>query len=334
MEGQSVAVVGTGSSAVQVVPEAERVARNVTIFQLEPNWLLPKNSREFTALERWISRLPPVASWRRLRLYLDYDLRQAGAQHARLDGHANRQRKRESLTYLQSSLADRPDLIPLVTPDFPFEGRRTVISDTYYACLKSPKVSLVPHGVTQLTPTGVKDATGQGHDFDVVVLATGFDAANYLSSFRVKGTRGVDLHESWQGEPEAFLGLMVPGFPNFFMMYGPNTNAVPLVSFYEAQAAFVAKVLSKVRRDGLATVSVRRRTFQRYNRRLQAQLSRTVWAKTASYFRAGTGKVVSQWPFSASRYIWWTKLAAYTSVEYTGGSRRSSLRGFGPLRPR
>ena len=111
---------------------------------------------------------------------------------------------------------------------------------------------------------------------------------------------------------------MVPGFPNFFMMYGPNTNAVPLVSFYQAQGAFIGKVLSHVRANKhLSAVTIKPEAHLRYNTRLQQQLAKTVWARTSSYFKSGTGKVVSQWPFSASRYILATRTAPYTAVDYS-----------------
>jgi cation diffusion facilitator CzcD-associated flavoprotein CzcO len=318
MVGKSVAVLGTGSSAVQVVEVAEKEASKLTIFQMEPNWILPKESREFTDSERRMNRLAPVYFWKRLKLYLGYDLRQRNSQHARLDGRVNIKRQAAALENLKSSLADRPDLIPVLTPEFPVEGRRTVISDTYYECLKSPKVTLIPSAVKELTQKGVIDANGNSYDFDMVVLATGFDAANYLSTFTIKGENGKELHEFWEGEPEAFLGLMVPGFPNFFMMYGPNTNAVPLVSFYEAQGAFIAKVLKRARSKKLSTVKVKIDAHNKFNAGLQQQLSLTVWAQTKSYFKSGTGKVVTQWPFSASRYILSTKVAPYTSVDYGG----------------
>ena len=317
LQGKSVAVVGTGSSAVQVVEVAAAEASDLTVFQLEPNWILPKGSREYTDAERRLSRFAPCYFWKRLKLYIGYDLRQRNSQHARIGGKANRERRAAALEYLRASLAERPDLIPLVTPEFPFEGRRTVISDTYYECLKNPKVSLIPNAVTELTASGLVDASGARHEFDVIILATGFDAANYLSTFTVKGEAGKDLHETWKGEPTAFLGIMVPGFPNFFMMYGPNTNAVPLVSFYQAQAAFIAKALNRVSSRQLTKVSVKPEAFRKFNEMLQAQLSKTVWADTTSYFKAGTGKVVSQWPFSASNYIARTKTAPYTSVDYS-----------------
>src|SRR5690348_413198 len=158
MTGKSVGVVGTGSSAVQIVTEAEKVAAEVKIFQLEPNWILPKDSRDFTPVERRLNRIPLVYAWRRLRLYLDYDRRQLGSGHARSGGRDNRRRHKKSLDFLRRELGARPDLLELATPEFPFESRRTVLSDSYYAALRSPKVTLVPHGVKGLTRTGAVDA--------------------------------------------------------------------------------------------------------------------------------------------------------------------------------
>ncbi|HKV22048.1 MAG TPA: NAD(P)/FAD-dependent oxidoreductase [Mycobacterium sp.] len=312
--GKSVAVVGTGSSAVQVVSEATRLASDVTIFQLEPNWIVPKNSRDFTARERRINRNPLAYARRRYRLFLDYDRRQIRSGHARKDGRDNKRRHMTALAFLKRELAARPDLIELTTPKFPFEARRTVLSDTYYASLCDPKVTLVPHGVKGLTKTGAVDANGDEHSFDIIVMATGFDAANYLGNYQVHGQGGAELHSTWNGEPEAFLGMMVPGFPNFFIMYGPNTNAAPLVHFYEAQAAFAASLISRAAKTGKTVIDVRRSAFVIYNDWLQAQLGKTVWKTTNSYFRAGTGKIVSQWPLGATPYIALTKLLRRVAV--------------------
>ncbi len=317
MTDKSVAVVGTGSSAVQVVTEAEKVASEVKIFQLEPNWILPKDSRDFTPTERRLNRNPLVYLWRRYRLYVDYDRRQVRSGHARSGGRNHKKRHGISQDFLRRELASRPDLMELVTPEFPFEARRTVLSDTYYAALLSPKVTLVPHAVKGLTRRGAVDANGDEHNLDVIVMATGFDAANYLGNYEVHGQGGKELHETWQGEPEAFLGMMVPGFPNFFIMYGPNTNSVPLVTFYEAQASFAAGLISRAAKTGKTIIDVRRSAFVIYNDWLQEQLAKTVWATTSSYFRAGagrTGKVVSQWPFGATPYVIATKLLRRIAV--------------------
>jgi len=317
MTGKSVAVVGTGSSAVQVVSEAAKIASDVTIFQLEPNWIVPKQSRDFTAAERRRNRNPLAYAWRRYRLFVDYDRRQIRSGHARKDGRDNKRRRAMALAFLRRELESRPDLVELVTPKFAFEARRTVLSDTYYASLCKPGVTLVPHGVKGLTRTGAVDANGDEHNFDIIVMATGFDAANYLGNYQVHGQGGTELHSTWKGEPEAFLGMMVPGFPNFFIMYGPNTNAAPLVHFYEAQAGFAAGLIWRAAKTGKTVIDVRRSAFVIYNDWLQAQLGKTVWKTTNSYFRAGTGKIVSQWPLGATPYIVLTKLLRRIAVRLT-----------------
>lgn len=308
LAGQRVGVLGTGSSAVQVVAAAAACATEVKVFQREPNWLLPKGSRDFSPAERALNRHALVYRWRRLSLYLRYDSRQLWMSHARRRGRVNRRRRRAAEKFLADSLAGRPELRQLLTPAFPFEGKRTVLSDTYYQALLQPHVTLVPHGVKGLTGTGVIDDNGDRHDLDVVVLATGFDAANYLGGLRVTGAGGRDLHEVWSGAPRAFLGMMVPGFPNFFMMYGPNTNSVPLVSFYQAQARFAAGAIRRLAVRRAHDVQVSRAAAGLYDRWLQSALKRTVWAGTDSYFRSGTGRVVSQWPFNSSLYIVATRI--------------------------
>lgn len=319
MAGKSVGVLGTGSSAVQVVTEAAKVASAVTVFQIEPNWMLPKQARDFTPTERRLNRLAPVYAYRRFRLYADYDLRQHQARHAREDRRLNQKRRRAALEYLRSQMGDRPNLVELLTPEFPMEGRRTVISDTYYQALKSPKVNLVPHAVKGLSSRGAIDANGEEHQLDMIVLATGFRAHEYLSTYTVRGENGVDLHDAWADGAEALLGLMVPGFPNFFIMFGPNTNVVPLVAFYEAQANFAAASIARASRTGKRRVDVRRSAYYIYNDWVQARLAKTVWAQTESYFRAGvnrSGKVISQWPASPTTYLLATRVLRRLAVTF------------------
>ena len=317
LAGKRVGVLGTGSSAVQVVAEAAACAAEVKVFQREPNWLLPKGSRDFSPAERRMNRHALVRRRRRLSLYLRYDVRQMRMSHARADGWVNRRRRHAAERFLAESLAGWPELRQLLTPAFPFEGKRTVLSDEYYQALLKPHVTLVPHGVKGLSATGVVDENGDRHGLDVVVLATGFDAANYLASLKVTGAGGRVLHQVWAHEPRAFLGMMVPGFPNFFMMYGPNTNSVPLVSFYEAQARFAARAIGRLATRGSREVQVSRAAADRYDRWLQSALQRTVWAQADSYFRASTGRVVSQWPFNSSLYLIATRVGRL-ALRYRG----------------
>jgi cation diffusion facilitator CzcD-associated flavoprotein CzcO len=316
LTGKRVGVVGTGSSAVQVVAGAARHAASVTVFQSTPNWILPKGSRDFTDRERRRNRNRFVYAWQRGRLYMQYDLRQMRARHVRPHTLVYRRRRRAALNHLNRSLASQPELRRMVTPPFPFEGKRTVLSDDYYQALTRPNVTLVPRAAMSLTESGIIDAGNQAHELDVIALATGFDAANYLGSFKVIGSGGVELHDRWRGEPQALLGMMVPYFPNFFMLYGPNTNSVPLVSFYEAQARFAAKAIAGLRRTGRREVRVSERLTERYNDWLQHHLRRTAWVTAPSYYRSPTGRVVSQWPFGASFYIAATRLARHVALSY------------------
>lgn len=303
MTGRRIGVLGTGSTAVQVVSAAAGCAAEVKVFQREPNWMLPKGSRDYTPLERRMNRNPLVRRWQRAGLYYRYDTRQLRMSHARRDGRVNQQRRQASAKFLADSVAGHPELQRLLTPDFPFEGKRTVLSDDYYQSLLQPHVTLVPHGVKGLSATGVIDENGDRHDLDVVVLATGFHAADYLAKLKVTGQGGRDLHETWAGNPRAFLGEMVPGFPNFFIMYGPNTNSSPTVTFFEAQARFAARAIRRLADRDAHDVQISPLVAALYDRWLQRALRRTVWTETDSYFRSGSGRIVSQWPFPVTLYL-------------------------------
>jgi cation diffusion facilitator CzcD-associated flavoprotein CzcO len=314
LDGKTVGVLGTGSSAVQIVTEAERQGKAVKVFQIEPNWLLPKEARDFTPAERRWNRFRPVYYYHRYKLYLDYDLRQYHASHARVGGRVNKKRQAAAEAFLKHEMASRPDLLEVLTPNFSIEARRTVISDTYYKSLLSPKVELIPHAVADVTPTGVVDSEGEKHDLDMIVLATGFDAANYLSTFRVVGENGTVLREQWTDGAEALLGLMTPNFPNFFMIFGPNTSGIPLVTYYEAQARFSAKLIKKLAHGRATKISVKQSVHDMYNRRLQRRLAQTVWSEVPSYFHATSGKIISQWAFSPTAYLLGTRLARWFGV--------------------
>ncbi|MFI5428883.1 flavin-containing monooxygenase [Aeromicrobium sp. UC242_57] len=303
LRGKKVGVLGTGSSAVQVVTEAEKQGESVKVFQIEPNWILPKDARDFTPSERRWNGFRPVYYFRRYRLYLNYDVRQWRASHARTGGWVNRKRQKRVEAFLDASMASRPDLKALLTPEFSVEARRTVVSDTYYPSLLSEKVTLVPHAVADVTASGVVDAMGVKHDLDMIVLATGFDAANFISTFTVRGENGADLREQWTDGAEALYGLMTPNFPNFFMMFGPNTSGLPLVTYYEAQAKFSAQPIKKIVKGRARQVSARRSMHDLYNRRLQARLAKTVWTEVPSDFHADSGKIISQWAFSPTAYL-------------------------------
>lgn len=308
LSDKKVAVVGTGSTAVQIVGELPGRCRELLVFQRQPNWILPKNVRELGSAER--SRRTRGLSYftHRLRGFIASERGRVGGKAATVGTKANTANHDAALAHLRRSLAGREDLIQALTPDYPFNGKRPVINDTFYPALQLPNVKLVPKAVASLAPHAVVDVDGERHPVDVVVLATGFLASEYLHDLDVIGVDGRALTDVWKGEPRALAGITVPGFPNLFIMYGPNTNAGPVPFFLEAQARFATLAMRRAWRSGKRIVDTRPAVADRYDRWVQKQLSRTVWGGTRSYFTASTGRVVTQWPTGATQYWLATRL--------------------------
>jgi len=169
----------------------------------------------------------------------------------------NEVRRQFCLGYIDRQFADRPDLREAVTPKYPYPGKRPVFASTFYPALKQANVELVTRAVAAVTRDGIVDAEGVSRAVDVIVLATGFRPADYLSRLRVVGRGGRTLQEHWAGEPRAFLGITVPGFPNFFMLYGPGTNGGEIVIMLESQAEYAVRAIRRMTRERVTAVEVR-----------------------------------------------------------------------------
>ncbi|MEP9388154.1 NAD(P)/FAD-dependent oxidoreductase [Mesorhizobium sp. KR9-304] len=313
LAGKRVGVIGTGSSAVQIVPEAAKVAKSVTIFQRSPNWILPKKNRIFTARQRTRYQTSWQYRFKALKEFLRYEWARIGRPE-RLGSKINRRMRTAAEAYLRRSLAERPDLVEKLLPDHPLGAKRAVASGDFYAAVQQPHVAIAP-AVARMDADGLIDEEGNRHELDVVVLATGFSAADYLSRLEVVGRNGADLHTVWSGEPAAFLGSCVPGFPNFFMLDGPNSNSGTLLFILECQARFAADCLAAMVRAGGATVEVRRSAFDGFNRRVQERLEKSVYKTTRNYYAAASGRIVTQWPFSATRFWWMTRATRRSSMK-------------------
>jgi len=314
LDALNVGVVGTGSSAVQVVAEAAKVAKNVTVFQRAPNWVFPKNNRNFTLEERGklSSRL---GYWLKFaHEYYKYEKVKIFGKQEQPGTKTNLKMRGIAEAHLKRALSTRPDLIRVLTPDFPFYGKRPIINDEYYPALCEPNVKLAPTAV-KADAGGVRDAKGEQHNLDVLVLATGFKAANYLARIQVKGEKGIELHDFWKGEPAAYLGSCAPGFPNFFMMYGPNSNAGPVIFMLECQIKFAIDNIVDMKRRRARKVEVSRHAFDRYNDWLQARLETSVFKSAKNYFSSDSGKIVTQWPFSATRFWWISRIDRRRAME-------------------
>lgn len=303
--GKRVAVVGTGSTAAQVVPEMAKTAASLLVFQRQPGWVLPKTVSDLGATPGPVRSAEEIAEHERRRVEsLAFAVRVFGDGRINTVGSPeNLMGQQQAEAFIAQSFADRPDLIPLVTPTYPFMGKRPVLSSDFYPALKRSNVTLIPKAVEAASATGLIDASGVEHEVDIVVLATGFTATQFLKSVVVSGQEGVSLDAFWDGEPRAYAGTMVPGFPNFFMIYGPNTNATgDLLGMMESEAEFAAATIDKLVTEGLRTASVNPLAFEDYNRWLEDCFAGTAVTTTRNYFTTASGRVVTNYPNSPTTF--------------------------------
>ncbi|EFC86772.1 NAD(P)/FAD-dependent oxidoreductase [Parafrankia sp. EUN1f] len=296
LSGRRVAVVGVGASAAQIVPSIADEVKQLYVFQREPGWVLPKHDRDFSEAElRELSKRSKRLG-RKLKLMAKNEWAYLYHPVFQVNSKRNLAGRDRALAYLDEVFADRPDLKAALTPQYPFSGKRRILTDVFYPTLKRTNVELVPHEVSGVTATGIVDSTGYEREVDVIITAIGYKASDYLSSLRVYGRGGRDLHEKWRDGAFAFLGTTVPEFPNLYLLYGPNTNgAAPITYVHERQAAYVVANLKRMLRTGVKSIEVKSSWTDRYNKVLQRRLSRTAWAQGNNYFKGPKGQIVTQW---------------------------------------
>jgi cation diffusion facilitator CzcD-associated flavoprotein CzcO len=217
--------------------------------------------------------------------------------------------------------ASRPDLQAAVTPDYPFGGKRVIKDSTYYPALLRDNVRLIPRAVADAYQQGVIDAEGEKHEVDIIVIATGYQASDYLATLPVKGRRGRWLKDTWNGEPSAFLGVTVPGFPNMFVMYGPNTNSVFLAYLFEAEAAYIQRCVKRIA-GGVKTIEVKQRWHDEWNRYIEKRLDSTPVAHAIrqgvhSYYATKSGRIVGYMPIRNVTYGVLLRLLGQISTKQT-----------------
>lgn len=303
LSDKKVAVVGTGSTGVQVTTALGPDVKELKLFQRSPGWILPKGDRDYDPKERSDYFRPGAYRRSRIKRFLLEQYRFLGGRVLMPDTRRNRAAQVRGEDYIDSVLGHDPELRNAVTPDHPYMGKRPIQATGFYETLLRENVSLVRSGVTRVEPHGVVDTAGTFHECDVIVMATGFKAAEFLGEIELIGRDGREIHDVWNGEPDAFLGMTVPGFPNFYMLYGPNTNMGAITFNLETQAQYVVRDAVRMTRSGITSLEVRAPFHRAYNTWLQYRLAKTVWASTDSYFKAASGKLVV--PFPTAMFVYW-----------------------------
>jgi cyclohexanone monooxygenase len=316
LAGKTVAIVGTGSTAVQIVPAIAPQVRQLYVYQREPGWIEPKAEREFTPRELWFYRHVPLAQRvNRARLFY-----QAARRFKAFDARSKMQREvRDACVAFINQSIDDPATRAAVTPHYPWGCKRVVRASNFYEALNRPNVELVPHEVTRVTPTGIVDATGAERQADVLILSTGFQPTSFLENIEVKGRDGRGIHDAWQGRPSAFLGITVPGFPNFFILYGPNTNGGgSIIHQLERQAEVAVNAVRRLQestafRSTVRSIDTKPGAQRRWTAWIDRRLATTASAMEAgchNYYHVAGGANVTQWPGTPFGYAAATRLFA------------------------
>lgn len=307
LDGARVAVLGTGSTAAQLVPEVVKVAKKVYSIQRSPTWILPKPDRAYTDREKWLfAHVPFAKRIYRTRLWLRSESNIAVIENG---SDKTQEFKSIALNMLNATVHDE-ELRRKLTPDHPLGCKRLVFSSEFTAALARPNVEVVSSPARVLRSNSLVTEDGTELTVDAVVCATGYAAADYLGEIEVVGEHNRSLREVWRDGAYAYLGMAVPGFPNFFMLYGPNTNvgSNSVIFMLEAQARYVVQALKYLRRTRRCYLSVRRDTMADFIATIDRWMEGTVWTtRCSNYFRTASGRVVTQWPRSARTFWWLTR---------------------------
>jgi cation diffusion facilitator CzcD-associated flavoprotein CzcO len=300
LTGKRVAVIGTGASAIQIVPEVQRVAAHLDVYQRSAPWVIPRNDRRYPRLERLALRhVPALGRLYRTGIYWAHESYvPAFTWQPRLGAPA----QRAALANLRKGVAD-PELRTRVTPTFRLGCKRILRSNTYYPALASDNTEVVTDPIQRVTPTGIVTGDGVEHPADVVVVATGFYTTELPIAERVVGREGHTLAEEWAaGGMAAYKGTTVHGFPNLFTLVGPNTGQghTSMVFIIESQVAYLRGAIATMRENAYGAVEPRATVQRRWNGALQRRMRRTVWntGGCSSWYLDDHGRNTTLWPRS------------------------------------
>lgn len=302
LAGKRVAVVGTGASAVQFVPEIAPAVQRLSVFQRTGNWLLPRRNRRYNrAIKAMIERVPGLQALRRRFVFQYTESLTLAIRHPRSVGRLAAKR---SAGFMRSQLKD-PELRQKAWPDYTFGCKRILFSSHYLPALARANVELVTDAIARITPTGIETAGGAQHELDCVIWATGFKTTDFMFPMRVTGDEHVELHEYWSRGAHAHLGMCVPHFPNMFVMYGPNTNTSggSIIVYLEAQASYIRQALEQLSTRRAGAIEVRAEVEAASDRELQARFAGTAWTQCDSWYRDENGRIVTNWPGYMREYL-------------------------------
>ncbi len=314
LTNKKVAVIGTGASAIQFVPQVQPKVAALTLFQRDAAHVIPKPDYAYRARARAaFTKVPALQRLSRWATYWQLEPRAAAFTkypqlmapvQGRFTRHIRRQVSDETLR-------------AKLTPTDPIGCKRILMSNDYYAALVQPNVEVVTAGITEVRPDGLVTEDGQLHEVDAIILGTGFQATDLLAPMRITGRNGLDLNEAWRDGAEAYLGINVAGFPNLFVLYGPNTNLghSSIVFMLEAQIRYTMQAVDLLARDGVAWLDVHADVQDAFNDKLQHRIKNSVWDQgCTSWYKTASGKNPINWPGFTVDY--WRRTRRFKVADY------------------
>lgn len=307
LRGKRVAVVGTGASAIQFVPAIAAQVDKLILFQRSAAYVLPKRDKVYSRWQKKLFETVPGALWlSRAWIYLHHEI----TAFAFVTWPAAlRVKLRAFRRHLNESVADSDKRARLI-PHYRIGCKRLLLSNDYYPALNRPNVAIVTAPIAEVRRQAIATADGREYPTDCIIFGTGFAATDFLAPMQITGTGGVDLNQVWRDGAQAHLGITVSGFPNFFMLYGPNTNLAhnSIVYMIESQVRYVIACLRRLADGGVRSIDVKPEVQQRFNSRLQKLLKRTVWAKgCTSWYLTSEGRNTNNWPGYTFAFAWRTR---------------------------
>ena len=299
LAGKRVAIIGSGASAAQVIPAIAPELGKLHVFQRTPHWVLPRPDRVFKPWQRALLGNKLVYKALRTAIYWELELRMLGFKYSKLGLHLVAQRP--AMQHIKAQLPD-PKMQAAVTPDFTIGCKRIILSSTLYPTLARPNVSLhtKDDGIAEINARGILTTKGEQVDLDAIVYATGYDATDGVISYPVVGKGGQTVAQYWAEYPRAYLGTMMPGFPNLFVVTGPNTGIghTSAIFVIEAQMEYIARAIAATEKKGARTIEVTKQAEADYTGMIHREMKKTVWhwGGCNSWYKSKSGHVIAMFP--------------------------------------
>ncbi len=300
LAGRRVAIIGSAASAIQILPQIARVTEQVFLLQRTPNYIVPRPDRAYSDAQkrRW-QRAP----WRlRLQRWLIFSLLEIGFLGFRERSWMGRWRTKFAVNHMRRQVPD-PELQAKLVPDYPLGCKRVLLSSDFYPSLARDDVELVTSGIERISELGIVTRDGRMLEVDTIILATGYYTTEPLGPLRVEGPRGIELRQAWKDGMKAHRGVAVAGFPNFFMLLGPNSGLGhnSIIFMIEQQVNYVVKCVKRLAPG--ESMNVHDEAMSRYNEAIQSSFAGTVWAGDChSWYKDAQGRIPTLWPHSNTRY--------------------------------